>query len=76
MMQDTRLEVAFEIGHATMTLRTFMRLGRGAVMLLQPGDGADVALLVRGHRVARGEVLVHDGGIAVEVQPAPASARA
>jgi len=49
------------LGSTTMPVASLMKLGRGAVISLDQMVGDPVDVVVNGHVVARGEVVVIDG---------------
>lgn len=67
MIEQASIEISFEIGHAVMPLRTFLALGRGAVMTIQTDPEADVVLRASGQPIAAGQVLVDDGRISIAI---------
>ena len=52
------VEVQVVLGSATMTVSNLMKLSRGSVVKLDRSVGEPVEILVNGHVVARGEVVV------------------
>ena len=60
LVLDVRVEVAVEIGRATMSIRETMALAPGSVVALKKPAGEAVDLLVNGKRIARGEVVTID----------------
>jgi len=55
------------LGVAEMTVEQVLRLGRGAVIELERGLGDPIELIADGQLVARGEVVVVDEMLAVQV---------
>ena len=55
------------LGVAEMTVEQVLRLGRGAVIELERGLGESIELIADGQLVARGEVVVVDEMLAVQV---------
>jgi flagellar motor switch protein FliN len=60
LVLDVRVEIAVEIGRATMSIRETMGLAPGSVVALKKPAGEAVDLLVNGKRIARGEVVTID----------------
>ena len=54
------VSVQVVLGGATMPLSDLMKLGRGAVVPLDHRVGQPVEVVVNGHTVARGEMIVID----------------
>lgn len=54
------VSVQVVLGGATMSLSDLMKLGRGAVVPLDHRVGQPVDVVVNGHTVARGEMIVID----------------
>lgn len=52
------VSVQVVLGSATMTVANLMKLSRGSVIVLDHSVGEPVDVLVNGHVVARGEVVV------------------
>jgi flagellar motor switch protein FliN/FliY len=55
------------LGVTEMTVEQVLRLGRGAVIELERGLGDPIELIADGQLVARGEVVVVDEMLAVQV---------
>jgi flagellar motor switch protein FliN/FliY len=55
------------LGVAEMTVEQVLRLGRGAVIELERGHGETIELIADGQLVARGEVVVVEDMLAVQV---------
>ncbi len=60
LVLDVPVEVAVEIGRASMTIRETLALAPGSVVALDRMAGEPVDLLVNGKRIARGEVVAVD----------------
>ena len=60
MVLDVPVELAVEIGRATMTIGQTLALSPGSVVVLDRMAGEPVDLLVNGQRIARGEVVAID----------------
>ena len=72
------VQVQVVLGSTTMTVANLMKLSRGSVVKLDRTVGEPVDVLVNGHVVARGEVVVieEDGsrlGVSLTEVIAPAS---
>lgn len=63
------LEVEFSVvlGKTQVPLHRLLRMGRGALIALDPTDGDEVEILANGLPVAHGQVCVEGGAIKVEV---------
>jgi len=60
LVLDVPVEVAVEIGRATMTIRETLAITPGSIVALDRMAGEPVDLLVNGKRIARGEVVAID----------------
>lgn len=67
LLADVPVQVAAELARLTLPLQTLLELERGSVVELDRDVDAPVDLLVNGLLVARGEVVVVDGRLAVRV---------
>lgn len=67
LLADIPVEIAVELGRMRLPLRDLLSLGQGAVVALDKAADAPVDVLVNGQLVARGEVVVIDGGLGVRV---------
>ena len=61
------VEVAVVLGTASMPIHQLLRMGRGAVIELTTDPEDKVELLANNVPVAKGEVVVSDNKIAIEV---------
>ena len=66
-LENLDVDLSVVLGKTVMSLQRFLKLGRGAVVELETGDGELVDIRANGHLVARGEVAVSAGRIAVEI---------
>jgi flagellar motor switch protein FliN/FliY len=67
VVDAVELEVAVELGNATMTVDELLRLAQGSVIELKKPVGEEVELLVGGSPVATGDVVVIDGALGFRV---------
>lgn len=67
VVDSVELEVAVELGSATMTVDELLRLAEGSVIELAKPVGEEVEMLVGGSPVAKGDVVVVDGGLGFRV---------
>ena len=67
VVDSVELEVAVELGSATMTIDDLLRLAEGSVIGLNKPVGEEVEMLVGGSPVAKGDVVVVDGGLGFRV---------
>lgn len=58
------MKVEVVLGGTSMPVASLMKLGRGAVVPLDQKVGQPVAIVVNGHVVARGEMVVIEGDAA------------
>ena len=67
VVDAVELEVAVELGNTTMTVDELLRLAEGSVIGLAKPVGEEVEMLVGGSPVAKGDVVVVDGGLGFRV---------
>ena len=67
VVDSVELEVAVELGHASMTVDELLRLAEGSVIELSKPVGAEVDMLVNGAAVAKGDVVVVGGTLGFRV---------
>lgn len=67
LLADVPVEVSAEIARLRLPLQSLLELARGSVVELDRDVDSPVDLLVNGTLVARGEVVVVDGRLAVRV---------
>ena len=68
ILMDVQLPVTVRFGRADLRLRDALHLKDGAVIELDAAADSPVELLVNGHAIARGAVVMVDGNWAVQVQ--------
>lgn len=67
LLRDVSMEVTAQIGSTRMTISELLSLSEGAVVELDRAAGAPADLLVNGHLIARGEVVVIDENFALRI---------
>jgi flagellar motor switch protein FliN/FliY len=67
MLRDVAMEVTAQIGSTRMTVSELLALTDGAVIELDRTAGAPADLLVNGHLIARGEVVVIDENFGLRI---------
>lgn len=67
MLNEVDMEVTVELGRTRMTLRELLALTPGHVLELDRAAGSPADLLVNGHLIARGEVVVVDEDFGLRV---------
>ncbi|WP_059172715.1 flagellar motor switch protein FliN [Bacillus sp. FJAT-27445] len=67
MLTDVSLQLGFELGRATKTVREILELKKGSVIGLNKLAGEYVDVLVNNQRIATGEVVVMDEKFAVRI---------
>ena len=67
VVDSVELEVAVELGNTSMTVDELLRLAQGSVIELAKPVGEEVEMLVGGSAVAKGDVVVVDGGLGFRV---------
>jgi flagellar motor switch protein FliN/FliY len=67
LLRDVSMEVTAQIGTTRMTINELLTLCDGAVVELDRAAGAPADLLVNGHMIAKGEVVVIDENFALRI---------
>ncbi|HEY2043899.1 MAG TPA: flagellar motor switch protein FliN [Jatrophihabitans sp.] len=67
MLRDVAMDVTAQIGSTRMTVSELLSLSDGAVIELDRSAGAPADLLVNGHLIARGEVVVIDENFGLRI---------
>ena len=67
LLRDVNMDVTAQIGSTRMTISELLALHEGAVVELDRAAGAPADLLVNGHLIARGEVVVIDENFALRI---------
>jgi flagellar motor switch protein FliN/FliY len=67
LLRDVNMDVTAQIGSTRMTISELLALNEGAVVELDRAAGAPADLLVNGHLIARGEVVVIDENFALRI---------
>ncbi len=67
LLRDVSMDVTAQIGSTRMTVSELLELAEGAVVELDRAAGAPADLLVNGHLIARGEVVVIDENFALRI---------
>jgi flagellar motor switch protein FliN/FliY len=67
LLRDVSMDVTAQIGSTRMTISELLNLSEGAVVELDRAAGAPADLLVNGHLIARGEVVVIDENFALRI---------
>jgi flagellar motor switch protein FliN/FliY len=67
LLRDVNMDVTAQIGSTRMTISELLNLTEGAVVELDRAAGAPADLLVNGHLIARGEVVVIDENFALRI---------
>jgi len=62
---DVQVEVTAVLGSSTMKVSQLLKMGRGAVVLLDTGMGDDIDIKANGNMIACGEVVVVEDHMAV-----------
>lgn len=67
MLKDVEMDVAVELGRIELTLGKVLQLSKGSVIELEKLAGEPVDILVNGHCIAHGEVVVIDEHFGVRI---------
>jgi flagellar motor switch protein FliN/FliY len=57
-LKDVPVQITVELGRASMTVREILQLGQGSVVELDSLAGEPLDILINGHLIAQGEVVV------------------
>ena len=66
-VDQVQVEIAVVLGRSVLPMAQLLRMGRGAVIPLDAGERDEVWILANNHPVARGEIVISEDRIAVEV---------
>ncbi len=67
LLKDVEMDVAVELGRIELPLGKVLQLAKGSVIELEKLAGEPVDILVNGHRIAHGEVVVIDEHFGVRI---------
>lgn len=62
---DVQVEITAVLGTSTMKVSQLLKMGRGAVVILDHSVGDDIEIKANGNVIARGEVVVVEDHLAV-----------
>jgi len=62
-----KVEISVVLGRSSIPMQQLLRMGRGAVIPLDAGEGDEVWILANNHPVARGEISISDDRISIVV---------
>ncbi len=66
-LDNLHVDLTVQLGTTHMPLHQLLKLGRGAIVELDGSDAEIVDILVNGHPIARGNVVVTGRSISVQV---------
>ena len=66
-LDNLHVDLTVQLGTTQMPLHQLLKLGRGAVVELDGSDAEMVDILINGHPIARGNVIVTGRSISVQV---------
>ena len=66
-LDNLHVDLTVQLGTTRMPLHQLLKLGRGAIVELDGSDAEIVDLLINGHPIARGSVVVTGRAISVQV---------
>ena len=66
-VESVQVEISVVLGRSVLPMQQLLRMGRGAVIPLDASEHDEVWILANNHPVARGEIVISDDRIAVEV---------
>lgn len=64
-----QVEISVLLGRSKLPIHQFLRMGRGAVIPLDAGEGDEV-ILANNHPIARGEIVIQGDRVAVSITEA------
>ncbi len=67
LLLDVRVPITVELGHTVMPIEELLALRAGSVLELDKLAGEPVALLIRGHAIAHGEIIVVDDTLGLRI---------
>jgi flagellar motor switch protein FliN/FliY len=66
-LDQIEVNITVELGSATMPIHHLLRMGRGAIIELDATENDPLRIYANNTLIARGEVVVDDGRLSVEV---------
>ena len=66
-VEAVNVEISVVVGRAAIPMQQLLRMGRGAVISLDAKQDDQVWILANNHPVARGEILISEDRIAIQV---------
>lgn len=69
-IDKVEVELSVIVGRTSLPIQQLLRLGRGAVIMLDSREGDGVEVLVNNTPFAQGQVVVRDERICVEISDA------
>ncbi|MDC9701816.1 MAG: FliM/FliN family flagellar motor switch protein [Alphaproteobacteria bacterium] len=66
-LNEVDVELSVMLGQTFMPVHQLLRMGRGAVIDLDPSEDGEVVILANNQPIAKGDILIQSGCIAVSV---------
>lgn len=66
-IEKVMVEISVLVGRSSMPMHQLLRMGRGAVIPLTASPNDEVWVLVNNHPVARGDIMLDDDRISVQI---------
>ncbi len=66
-IEKVTVEISVLVGRSSLPMHQLLRMGRGAVIPLTASPNDDVWVLVNNHPVARGDIILDDDRITVQI---------
>lgn len=66
-LDEIEVEITVELGAANMPIHHLLRMGRGAVIELDSTDRDPLRIFANSRLIAKGEIKIDDGRLAIEV---------
>lgn len=66
-IEAVNVEISVVLGRSVLPMSQLLRMGRGAVIPLDAAEADEVWILANNHPVARGEIVISEDRIAVQV---------
>lgn len=66
-IEAVNVEISVVLGRSVLPMSQLLRMGRGAVIPLDAAESDEVWILANNHPVARGEIVISEDKIAVQV---------
>ena len=66
-LSAVKVEISVLLGRSILPMQQLLRMGRGAVILLDAKENDEVWVLANNHPIARGEIIIEGEKIAISI---------